>query len=86
MASEINLILSGTPMSGLKYPVDREWALSVSKEELVLTMRDIMMDLAKTWDMHLLLEMAKKTNLHIHAPYHENSDAIYICVCNSENH
>ena len=81
MDEEINLILSGTPMSGLRYPVDKEWALGVSKDELVWTMREAMMDLAKKSDMYILLSMAKNVNLHIHAPYDQNSKSIYICVC-----
>ena len=79
---EITLILSGTPMSGFRYTVDKDWALGVTKEELVKTIRNQMIMLTKQHNMYELLETITDTYLHIHSPYNENSKEIYICTCN----
>lgn len=78
---DITLVLSGTQMSGFRYTVDREWALGVTREEIVSVFRSAMIDLARKHDMYHLLEMAKKIKLDIHSNYNQNSKEIYICVC-----
>lgn len=78
---EITLVLSGTQMSGFRYGVDREWALDVTKEELINVIRHAMIDLAKKHDMYHLLKMATNARLHIHAEYDNNTKEIYICEC-----
>jgi len=77
---EIGLVLSGTPMSGLRYNVDKNWALKMPKEVLIQTMRRIMLDMTKTYHMSQLYDIAKKVELEIRSEYDENTQEIYIHV------
>jgi hypothetical protein len=81
MNSEIVLVLSGTQMSGLRYNVDREWAMEATMEDITDLMKEIMIDLAKKYGMYILLEVAKNVDLHIHYPYDKDSKEIYVCAC-----
>jgi hypothetical protein len=58
MDSEISLVLSETQMSGFRYAMDRKWTLGVSRKEIVTTMREAIIDLAKKYDIYLLSDIS----------------------------
>lgn len=82
MDPNITLIISGTRMSGFRYVVDREWALQVSNQVLINTIRNEMFRIAETYD---LKEHIQTVKLHIHDIHDNDTKEIYICECNHEN-
>jgi len=82
----ITLELSGTPLTGYRHVVPRTWALTTTRELLVASMKNALIDLCNMNNLWYMLNIIDNTPLHIHAGYNNNSSTIYVCTCeNDEN-